>query len=304
MSMVKQEKIFLLEVLPNGRILEFDLQTKQYRVVLDQLGSHPDGISIDIAHKRLIYSTMGRVKETNSLEFFQADGTINVVDFDGRNHQQWVGHGVFVTGKQLVYDADEQIVYWCDREGMRVLRYSVATQQLEVLVQNGLFPRDAHDYLRHCVGFALDKTHNHFYWTQKGPAKGGLGRIMRADLKPLVQQDAATRTDMITVLDHLPEPIDLEIDEQNHKLYWTDRGCDERGGNSLNCARITPAGLTDHQILASGLEEGIGLAADFAAGRIYLTDLGGHLWLYDLNQGGSLQQLAQFGPLTGIALLK
>lgn len=301
---MNKKTVFLLEVAPTGRILAFDPDSGEHRVVADQLGSYPDGIAVDAQRRQLIYSTMGRIKEPDSLEFFQADGTINVISLDGQVQQQLVGNGLFVTGKQLVYDAEEQIVYWCDREGMRVLRYFMRSQRVEVLVQNGIFPRDAHDYLRHCVGFALDKTHNHFYWTQKGTSKGGLGRIMRAQLCPDVPQSAAERTDIVTELDHLPEPIDLEIDQQHQLMYWTDRGLDEQGGNSLNCARITAEGLCDHRILATGLQEGIGLSADFAEGRIYLTDLGGHLWLYDVHTGGALQQLAQFGPLTGIAVLK
>ncbi|MDF7675454.1 hypothetical protein PT286_01710 [Neisseriaceae bacterium ESL0693] len=301
---MNKKSIFLLEVAPTGRILEFDPDTGRHRVVIDQLGSYPDGIAIDEIRQQLIYSTMGRVKEPDSLEFFQADGSINCINFDGTAPRQLVGNGVFVTGKQLVYDSDDDVVYWCDREGMRVLRYFMQSQRLEVLVQTGLFPRDARDYQRHCVGFALDKTHNHFYWTQKGAPKSGCGRILRAQWQPDDCQNPAARTDIVTVLDHLPEPIDLEIDQKQQRMYWTDRGRDEEGGNSLNCARITAAGLVDHQVLATGLQEGIGLCADFDAGKIYLTDLGGHLWLYDIQKGGSLQKLAQFGSLTGIALLK
>jgi hypothetical protein len=30
--------------------------------------------------------------------------------------------------------------------------------------------------------------------------------------------------DAMCILDNLPEPTDLEIDEINSRLYWTDRG--------------------------------------------------------------------------------
>ena len=36
--------------------------------------------------------------------------------------------------------------------------------------------------LDECVGVALDTARGHLYWTQKGPAKGGQGRILRAGL--------------------------------------------------------------------------------------------------------------------------
>lgn len=298
------DKILLLEVAPVGRIIEFNPQTGAHQILADELHDFPDGIAVDIHHQRLFYSSMGRIKEPDSLEFFQADGMIAEVSLDGQQRHELVGHGLFVTGKQLVFDEEERQLYWCDREGMRVCRYDLRSGKTDVLVQTGLYPRDAHDYARHCVGIALDKQHNYFYWTQKGRPKGGEGRILRARLQPEAEFDAATRCDIETVLDNLPEPIDLEIDHVNQMLYWTDRGLDAAGGNSLNCAAICADGLRDHQVLATGLQEGIGLAADFVHSLIYITDLGGNLWRYDIQQRGPLCKLAQFGPLTGIALLK
>ncbi|PIT11696.1 hypothetical protein BGI30_05375 [Snodgrassella alvi] len=298
------DKILLLEVAPAGRIIEFDTVTATHRILVDELYDFPDGIAVDWQHQRLFYSSTGRIKEPESLEFFQADGMIAEVSLDGHQRHKQVGNGLFVTGKQVAFDEEKQQIYWCDREGMRVCRYDVLSGRMEVLVQTGLYPRDAHDYSRHCVGIALDKPHNHFYWTQKGRPKGGEGRILRACLQPDEEYDAAVRTDIVTVLDNLPEPIDLEIDHANQIMYWTDRGLDAAGGNSLNCASIGADGLTNHEVLATGLQEGIGLAADFASSVIYITDLGGNLWRYDIRQRGPLRKLAQFGSLTGIALLK
>lgn len=296
--------IFLLEVLPEGRIIEFDPQTGTNRILIDHLHSHPDGLCLDKERKCLFYSTMGQVKEENSLEFFQADGTLNKLSFDGTIHEKLVGHGLFVTGKQTIFDADTQNLYWCDREGMRIFRHNLLTRSTDVLVQSGLFPRDCRDYTRHCVGIALDKLHNHLYWTQKGPPKGGQGKILRIPLTSHAPQSPESRKDIITLFDNLPEPIDLEIDTKNRILYWTNRGDSNKGGNSLNCAQIEGDQLKNHKILATGLEEGIGLAIDFEQSLIYLTDLGGNLWRYEIKNGGSLKKLAQFGPLTGIALFK
>lgn len=113
-----------------------------------------------------------------------------------------------------------------------------------------------------------------------------------------------TRSDIETVLDNLPEPIDLEIDHVNQMLYWTNRSLDAAGGISLNCAAICADGLTNHQVLANGLQEGIGLAADFARSLIYITDLGSNLWRYDIQPRRTLCKLTQFGLLNGIALLQ
>jgi hypothetical protein len=57
----------------------------------------------------------------------------------------------------------------------------------------------------------------------------------------------------------LPEdpylPIDLELDIKNKPLYWTRRG-NLDGGNSLNRVRIGDSQLGNHEVLATGLQEG------------------------------------------------
>ncbi|MCP1909526.1 hypothetical protein J2R96_002006 [Bradyrhizobium elkanii] len=77
---------------------------------------------------------------------------------------------------------------------------------------------------RWCVGIALDPATRKIYWTQKGPPKGGLGRIFRASLDVPEGDSAATRYDIELLFDKLPEPIDLAFDSENRVMYWTDRG--------------------------------------------------------------------------------
>lgn len=44
---------------------------------------------------------------------------------------------------------------------------------------------NTHDstWRQECVGVAVDPAAGYLYWTQKGPAKGGQGRIFRAGLE-------------------------------------------------------------------------------------------------------------------------
>jgi hypothetical protein len=58
---------------------------------------------------------------------------------------------------------------------------------------------------------------------QKGPTKGGLGRLCRANIDIPNGQNPANRSDIEVLFDQLPEPIDLELDLKNRVLYWTDR---------------------------------------------------------------------------------
>ncbi|ERK16309.1 hypothetical protein L579_4218 [Pantoea sp. AS-PWVM4] len=293
--------LFLLQPL-SGDIIEFNPETGERTSVVSGLGSHPDGIAIDVINKRIYWTNMGEHKEPDTLEFFQADGSVETANLDGSGRKRLVENGVFVTGKQLLHDSDNGHLYWCDREGMRVLRSNDDGSNLTVLIQTGLFPKDARDYTRHCVGIAIDLKNDFIYWTQKGPSKGGKGRIMRASLALPEGKTASTRQDIKPVMENLPEPIDLEFDFHNNLMYWTDRGDKLQGGNTLNCASVQNGEFTDHRILATGLDEGIGLAIDHPRGVIWITDLGGNLWQYKLNSDEPLQRIASFEPLTGIAL--
>ncbi len=101
--------------------------------------------------------------------------------------------------------------------------------------------------------------------------------------------------------DNLPEPIDLELDVANRRMYWTDRG-DPPRGNTVNRAPMdpTPGQRKDPEIVFSHLMEGIGLALDLKGRRMFVTDFAGRSTAC---HDGSNQKLLLFaeGNLTGIA---
>lgn len=116
-----------------------------------------------------------------------------------------------------------------------------------------------------------------------------------------VGQSAKNRTDLVLLLDELPEPIDLEIDEKSKQIYWTDRGIDKKGGNSLNRADITLPGLRNHQIIAGGLKEGIGFVLDKIQRKAYVSDLNRAVDVVSMD-GGEFEIVYSFsGPITGIS---
>jgi hypothetical protein len=89
-------------------------------------------------------------------------------------------------------------------------------------------------------------------------------------------ENASNRTDIELLFDDLPEPIDLELDLENRLMYWTDRG-DPPRGNTVNRAPMD-AEFNKHpdpKILVTHLMEGIGIALDLTANRMFLTDLAG-----------------------------
>src|SRR6202012_6206236 len=168
--------------------------------------------------KTLFWTNMGPAIGPNQGEFFQADGSIECIGLNDANRRTLVGHGLTVTPKQITADFDAGFLYWCDREGMRVMRSNLDGSNVTVLVRNGVFPADSHDVPRHCVGIAVDPVNRHIYWTQKGPPDGGKGRIFRAGLEIPAGQTAANRTDIEVLWNSLPEPVDLEI--KGDWLYW------------------------------------------------------------------------------------
>lgn len=75
-------------------------------------------------------------------------------------------------------------------------------------------------------------------------------------------KDPANRSDIELVAGNLPEPIDLEFDDETGVLYWTDRG-ELPLGNTLNKKTLigeTPKAeqKLGRQILAQGFCEAIG----------------------------------------------
>ena len=182
------------------------------------------------------------------------------------------------------------------------MRSDLEGSNVTVLVRNGVFPADSQDVMRHCVGVAVDPVNRFIYWTQKGPPNGGKGRIFRAGLDIPAGQQPESRTDIELLIDHLPEPIDLELDPKNNLLYWTDRG-NLDGGNSLNRARIGAKQLESHEVLATGLQEGIGLAIDHLNQRAFTAELGGEVRVAPLKANAQFTTIAKLGILTGIAYI-
>ncbi|GAB1192889.1 hypothetical protein APSETT444_002088 [Aspergillus pseudonomiae] len=156
-----------------------------------------------------------------------------------------------------------------------------------------------------CVGIAIDSKRGKFYWTQKGSSKSGQGKILRANITLPADSKPSTRTDIETLFENLPEPIDLEVDSENEFLYWTDRG-EYPLGNSVNRAYVgskpTDPSAAKFTILTRHLHEAIGLRLDKVNKHIYFTDLGGSLYRTDLEGGNKTVIYSGRAALTGLAL--
>jgi hypothetical protein len=282
-------RLFVLE-LNAGRIHSMNTDGSDRKTIVTDCHL-PDGIIVDLDAGHIYWTNMG-VPNLN-------DGSIERADIDGKNRKMIIAKGDTHTPKQIILEKRDRKLYWCDREGMRVMRCNLDGSQLETLIEAGRGESDSQDQTRWCVGLTIDAARGHIYWTQKGPDNAGLGRIYRANVEIPPGQTAATRTDIEIFYDGLPEPIDLELDSTDRVLYWTDRG-DPPRGNTVNRASIDnkPA---EPQIVMSHLMEGIGIALDVAGNRMFVTDLAGSIYSARLDGSDKKNFLYAQGNLTGIA---
>lgn len=289
--------LLCLEAYPS-QIVKISLEDGKKETILEITNGIADGIWIDRKAQKIYWTIMGKI--TDSPEgFFAKDGSIECCNLDGSNHVLLVGNGSITTPKQIIGNEETHRLYWCDREGMSLASSLTDGSNFEVLMRYEKNDYNPNEVEKYCVGIALDSKKEYLYWTQKGPAKGGKGKVFRMKL---LQQYPVQEFNIELLIDHLPEPIDLQFGHNTGKLYWTDRGAPPCG-NSLNCADVSQDGkLVSHRIIATGLKEGIGLAVDEFENIAYTSDLGGYIRKINLTDG-SENIILQQGPTTGIALL-
>jgi hypothetical protein len=284
-------RLFVLE-LSGGRIHSMNLDGSDRKTIVTDCRL-PDGIAVDVGAGHIYWTNMG----VPNLD----DGSIERADLDGNNRRVIVPPGGTVTPKQLQLDKENGKLYWCDREGMRVMRVNLDGSKIETLVDASQGdPHPGPDATKWCVGVTIDPKQQQIYWTQKGPDNAGLGRIFRANVEIPTGESAANRRDIEVLYDGLPEPIDLELDLENRVLYWTDRG-DPPRGNTVNRAPIDAKPTPNPQIVVTHLMEGIGIALDVPGDRMFVTDFGGSIYSADLDGSNERNFLFAQGNLTGIA---
>jgi DNA-binding beta-propeller fold protein YncE len=287
-------RLFFLDAAA-GRILSANPDGSDLKTILTEGRRLPDGIVVNVDAGHMYWTNMGNLKAN--------DGSIERADLDGRNVTMIVPPGGTFTPKQIQLDKVNGKLYWCDREGMRVMRSNLGGSNVETLVDTSQGDgRPGKDATKWCVGIAVDLSGGKFYWTQKGADNAGQGRICRANIEIPKGQEPGDRNDIEVLYDNLPEPIDLDLDPRNRVLYWTDRG-DPPRGNTVNRAPVDapPGKRKDPEIVFTHLMEGIGLALDLKNQRMFMTELAGTVYSSGLDGSNQKTLLFLEGNLTGIA---
>jgi hypothetical protein len=288
----KSGRVYFIDA-SGGRLLSVNSDGSDLKVLVTDRHRIPDGIVVDVENGHIYWTEMGIPNKE--------DGSIERANIDGSKHVTIVPNGKTFTPKQLQLDKRNGKLYWCDREGMRVMRSNLDGSGIETLVQTGQGDVDRADVLRWCVGIAIDVESGKLYWTQKGPENADLGRIFRAGLEIPKGESYSSRSDIELLFDKLPEPIDLDLDLEHRVLYWTDRGDPPRGNTVSRAPMDAAPHSVEPEIMFSHLMEGIGLALDIPGDRMFMTDLGGSLYTASLGGATHKTLLAVQGNLTGVA---
>src|SRR6201996_8298603 len=128
-------RLFFLEA-SGGRIHSANADGSDRKVILTG-GRVPDGIVVDVEAGHIYWTNMGVPT--------QNDGSIERADLHGGNRRIIVPPGGTFTPKQIHLDKANGKLYWCDREGMRVMRANLDGSKIEMLVEAGRGDADGRD---------------------------------------------------------------------------------------------------------------------------------------------------------------
>src|SRR5882757_4803753 len=178
-------RIFFLDV-ATGQVRTANPDGTDLRTIVEEGRKLPDGLAVDVAAGHLYWTNMGNLK--------QNDGSIFRSDLDGKNITTIIPAGGTFTPKQIQIEKKAAKLYWCDREGMRVMRAGLDGLDVETLVDTSQGdPRPGPDAMKWCVGIAVDVEGGKVFWSQKGGDNAGEGRIFRANLEIAPGQTPANR---------------------------------------------------------------------------------------------------------------
>src|SRR6266853_774728 len=160
---------------------------------------------------------------------------------------------------KLAAKSDTGRIFFLELSGGRVLSAKPDGSDLKTIVSEGRKLPD---------GIVVDVSAGHLYWTNRGNPSANDGSIDRCDL------DGGNITNIVPS-GRTFTPKQLQLDDKNKKLYWSDR----EGMRIMRANLEIPKGQTaanrkDIETLYDGLPEPIDLDLDLKNRVMYWTDRG------------------------------
>jgi sugar lactone lactonase YvrE len=118
-------RLFFLSA-SGGQVFSANPDGSDLRTIVSEGKRLPDGIVVDVAAGHIYWTNMG-VPTAN-------DGSIERANLDGSDATHIVPTGGTFTPKQLQLDEKSRKLYWCDREGMRIMRANLDGSKIETLI--------------------------------------------------------------------------------------------------------------------------------------------------------------------------
>ena len=116
-----ESRLFVLE-LNAGRIHSMNTDGSSRKTIVTDCHL-PDGIVVDAEAGHIYWTNMG-IPNLN-------DGSIERADLDGKNRKTIVAQGKTHTPKQIILEKITGKLYWCDREGMRLMRCNLRVRLVD-----------------------------------------------------------------------------------------------------------------------------------------------------------------------------
>ena len=207
------------------------------------------------------------------------DGSIERADLDGRNRTTIVPPGGAFTPKQMKIEQKSGKLYWCDREGMRLMRATSTVRtsrpswtRARAILDRGRMPR-SYAWASPSMSMAARSTGRKK--AERTRARAHLPRqyrhSARSDARPIAGTSNCSTTGCPSRSTwRSTRPPAAVLDGP-----WRSASRQHRQPRAPRRAiRQAPA----PEILFTHLEEGIGMALDLKGGRMFITDLAGSVY--------------------------
>jgi hypothetical protein len=118
----------LEDTIHSGRVVVGSSDGRKLRTLVSGQ-TLPDGLDISLKTGRIYWTNMGIPTSD--------DGIVQSCKLDGTDVQTVIPAGAVHTPKQLIIDQKNDNLYFCDREGLRVMRSNLDGSEHEMLIKTG-----------------------------------------------------------------------------------------------------------------------------------------------------------------------